>query len=80
MGYIVEAAKVTEVIENQGVYVDVGVEGVKGFVHVSSARITPLTFADLETLRSSCGQHFSNFQSFQGLLFSPRTNHRLQSR
>ena len=34
VGYIVEAAKVTEVIENQGVYVDIGVEGVKGFVHV----------------------------------------------
>lgn len=35
VGYIVEAAKVIEVIENQGVYVDIGVDGVKGFVHVS---------------------------------------------
>ena len=51
MGYIVEAAKVTEVNENQGVYVDVGVEGVKGFVHVSTAHITILTFVDLETIR-----------------------------
>jgi len=51
VGYIVEAAKVTEVNENQGVYVDVGVEGVKGFVHVSTAHITILTFVDLETIR-----------------------------
>jgi len=51
VGYIVEAAKVTEVIENQGVYVDIGVEGVKGFVHVFSAHITLLTSVDLETFR-----------------------------
>jgi rRNA biogenesis protein RRP5 len=35
VGFIVEAAKVTEVLEDQGVYVDIGVDGVKGFVHVN---------------------------------------------
>lgn len=34
VGYVVEAAKVVEVIEDQGVYVDIGVDGVRGFVHV----------------------------------------------
>ena len=34
IGYVVEAAKVVEVIEDQGVYVDIGVDGVRGFVHV----------------------------------------------
>lgn len=34
VGFIVEAAKVTEVVEDQGIYVDIGVDGVKGFVHV----------------------------------------------
>jgi ribosomal protein S1 len=31
----VEAAKITEALEDQGVYVDIGVDGVKGFVHVN---------------------------------------------
>lgn len=35
VGFILETVKVTEVVEGQGVYVDVGVEGVRGFVHVS---------------------------------------------
>lgn len=34
VGYVVEAAKVVELIEHQGVYVDIGVDGVRGFVHV----------------------------------------------
>jgi ribosomal protein S1 len=36
VGYIIEQAKVVEVVEDQGVYVDIGVDGVKGFVHVRS--------------------------------------------
>jgi rRNA biogenesis protein RRP5 len=43
VGYIVDAAKVIEVIERQGVYVDIGVNGVKGFVHVISTHLTVLT-------------------------------------
>lgn len=35
MGFIVEAAKVTQVVDKQGVYVDIGIDGVIGFVHVS---------------------------------------------
>ena len=35
IGFILETAKITDVIPEQGVYVDVGVDGVKGFVHVS---------------------------------------------
>jgi rRNA biogenesis protein RRP5 len=34
VGYICEDAKVVEVVEDQGVYVDIGIDGVKGFVHV----------------------------------------------
>lgn len=34
VGYIVEAAKVVEVIEDQGVYADIGVDGVRAFAHV----------------------------------------------
>jgi rRNA biogenesis protein RRP5 len=34
IGFIIEAAKVVKIIENQGVYVDIGVDGVTGFVHV----------------------------------------------
>jgi len=37
VGFIVESVKVTEIVEDQGAYVDVGVGGVKGFVHVLSA-------------------------------------------
>jgi rRNA biogenesis protein RRP5 len=37
MGFIVEAAKVIQVVEQQGVYVDIGIDGVTGFVHVSSS-------------------------------------------
>jgi rRNA biogenesis protein RRP5 len=36
VGFTVESVKVTEVIEDQGIYVDVGVDGVKGFAHVCS--------------------------------------------
>jgi len=42
VGYVVEAAKVSEVIEDQGVYVDIGVDGVRGFVHVYTL-LTDLT-------------------------------------
>jgi len=38
VGYIVEESKVVEVIEDQGVYVDIGVDGVRGFVHVFPSR------------------------------------------
>jgi rRNA biogenesis protein RRP5 len=34
VGFIVEEAKVTQVVEGLGVYVDIGVDGVKGLVHV----------------------------------------------
>jgi rRNA biogenesis protein RRP5 len=35
IGFIVEEAKVTRVIDGLGVYVDVGVDGVNGLVHVN---------------------------------------------
>jgi len=34
VGFTLETVKITEVVEDQGVYVDVGVDGVRGFVHV----------------------------------------------
>jgi rRNA biogenesis protein RRP5 len=34
IGFLIEAAKVVKIIENQGVYVDIGVDGFTGFVHV----------------------------------------------
>jgi hypothetical protein len=34
VGFTVEDAKVIQVVEKQGVYVDISVDGVKGFVHV----------------------------------------------
>jgi hypothetical protein len=34
VGFLVESAKVIEVIEDQGVYVHIGLEDVSGFVHV----------------------------------------------
>ena len=50
MGFIVEAAKVTQVVANQGVYVDIGIDGVMGFVHVSSFNF-PFNLSDFKTLR-----------------------------
>jgi len=35
IGFIVESAKVVQVLEDQGVYVDIGVDGIRGFVHIS---------------------------------------------
>jgi rRNA biogenesis protein RRP5 len=34
VGFIVESVKVIEVMEDQGVYVDIGLENITGFVHV----------------------------------------------
>jgi ribosomal protein S1 len=52
VGYIIEAAKVTEVVEDQGVYVDIGVDGVKGFAHVYIHHEMSLT-PDISSLRSA---------------------------
>ena len=38
IGFIIEAAKITKIVENQGVYVDIGVDGVPGFVHVQPSQ------------------------------------------
>ena len=35
IGFVIEAAKIVKIVENQGVYVDIGVDGVQGFVHVN---------------------------------------------
>jgi rRNA biogenesis protein RRP5 len=36
VGFILETVKVIEVLEDQGVYVDIGLDGVRGFVHALS--------------------------------------------
>jgi rRNA biogenesis protein RRP5 len=50
VGFIVEAAKVVQVVEQQGVYVDIGIDGVTGFVHVSSSTTFP-DILDFKTCR-----------------------------
>jgi len=58
IGFIVESAKVIQVIEKQGVYVDVGVEGVKGFVHVYPFLIQSLTIRFLVFLMKELNRYF----------------------
>jgi len=78
VGFIVESTKVTEVVEDQGLYVDVGVEGVRGFVHVGPSPDGSL-ITDIATFRSAGGLPSPEFGAIQGVLGSPRTDYRLQS-
>ena len=76
VGFTVEAVKVTEVIENQGIYVDVGIDGVRGFVHVTL--VLALLTKDLSSIRRQSGFPTPQRRSFQSIFCSSRTDHGIQ--
>lgn len=54
IGFVIEAAKIVKIIENQGVYVDIGVDGVSGFVHVNTLRFqSHVRFPDYQIKEST---------------------------
>lgn len=79
IGFIIEAVKVVKIIENQGVYVDIGVDGVPGFVHVPP-RFTRDLMIDLSTFRSKGRLITFKRQNLQSIFRPSRKSHRLQSR
>ena len=79
IGFIIESAKVVKIIENQGVYVDIGVDGVQGFVHVNPLS-TKYLMIDLSVVRSKSRLITFQRQNLQSIIRPSRKSHRLQSR
>ena len=76
VGFIVEAAKVIQDVQDQGIYVDIGIDGVRGFVHVFPLG-KHLTL-DLSSIGSKNRFSPSQHWALQTLFRSPWKNNRIQ--
>jgi hypothetical protein len=68
VGFVVEAAKVIEVLKDQGVYVDIGLEDINGFVHVHCLKKTSdgryLSFPMTESTQSPAPLDLSKYPPY----------------